>query len=251
MFACRKLSLRGPREYDLFPVEPGDCTVLESFDQMVRACLPDVVPGTQVDALAHPSTDTVQASVMPRVAPDRSSVRLDAGARVVYLRHKAATRDLGWGDFEVVGFAPIEMFGVIPYDRYSGPTSVLLHVDEAQRCPGVDGDAARFATDTAVLGTWTVTPPDGPQAKHELISPYRRVAAEPRFRGARRLGSRLQSSGVVGPRRSADRRQPVTRSCAGTALARDPRRCRAGVTRGRRARRRRGRSNSARPLRRP
>lgn len=98
MFACRKLSLRGPREYDLFPVEPGDytavaytrifateesvalsqalphryrldkaakqpggvyrpgsydCRVLESSDVMVRACLPDVVTGAQVDNDRH------------------------------------------------------------------------------------------------------------------------------------------------------------------------------------------------------
>jgi len=312
MFACRRLSLRGPREYDPFPIEPGDytavaytrifateesvalsqalpnrfqldeaakqpggvyrpgsydCTVLESFDAIVRACLPDVVTGAQVDndrhivsvmydptelaepfdvtlvsapldltltsyadhpqetggfqimtidlyrfasaadvvcgavvndfsafeatgdsrfdsywgfdgvsidvqppALARPSAGTVQATVMPWLARDGSSVRLDAGARVVYLRHRPATSDFEWDDFEVVGFAPIEMLGVIPYDRYSGPTSVQLQVGEPERCPGVTDDDARLTTDTAVLGTWTVTPPDGPQTKHELIS---------------------------------------------------------------------------------
>jgi hypothetical protein len=312
MFACRKLSLRGPREYDLFPVQPGDytlvaytrifateesialgqvlvgryqldeaakqpggiyrpgsydCRVLEAFEQMVRACLPDVVTGALVDpdrqivsvmydptefpepfdvtlvsepidvtlaswadergqdgsvtfysgdairfasatdvvcgavvndysafeatgesrfesdsgrddvsidiqvpSLASPSAGTVQALVMPWLAPDRSSVRLDAGARVVYLLRRAPTTDPGWDDFEVVGFAPVEMLGVIPYDRYLGPTNVQLRVGEAQRCPGVGDDDALLATDTAVLGTWTVTPPDGPQTKHELIS---------------------------------------------------------------------------------
>lgn len=312
MFSCRKLSLRGPREYDLFTIDPGtytavaytrifatvesvalsqilpgrfqldeaarqpggvyqpgsyDCTVLESRDQMVRACLPDVVTSAQVDsdrqtvsvlydpsrftepfdvtlvseplditlasyaddqqesgsflinpddmsrfasaadvvcgavvndfsafeatgdsrfdghwgfdgvsidvqvpALDRPSAGTVQATVMTWIAKDGSSVRLDAGARVVYLRHRASTTDFGWDDYEVVGFAPVEMLGVIPYDRFSGPTSVQLRVGEPERCPGVTDDDARLTTDTAVLGTWTVTPPDGPQTKHELIS---------------------------------------------------------------------------------
>ncbi len=312
MFACRKLSLRGPREYDLFPVEPGDytavaytrifatvesvvlsqalpgryqldedvkqpggvyrpgsydCRVLESFKQMVRACLPDIVTGAQVDPdrqivsvmfdakelvapfdvtlvsqpidvtlasqadergqngsvtfysgdtirfasatdvvcgavvndysafeatgesrfdtdsgrddvsidaqvppLVNSSAGTVQALVMPWLAPDRSSVRLDAGARVVYLLRRAPTTDLGWDDFEVVGFAPVEMLGVIPYDRYLGPTDVQLRFGEPERCVGITDDDALLATDTAVLGTWAVTPPDGPQTKHELIS---------------------------------------------------------------------------------
>lgn len=315
MFSCRKLSLRGPREYDLFSVDPGDytavaytrifateesvalsqalpgrfqldeaakqpggvyrpgsydCTVLESRDQMVRACLPDVVTGAQVDndrqivsvmydptelaepldvtlvsepldltlasyaddqqesggflindddlsrfasaadvvcgavvndvsafeatgdsrfdsgtgldgvsidvqlpALEHPSADAVQASVTPWIAPDGASVRLDAGARVVYLRQHSATADAWLSQYEVVGFAPVEMLGVIPHNRYLGPTTMQLRVGEPQRCPGVDDDTARHATDTAVLGTWTVTPPDGHQTKHELLSPTR------------------------------------------------------------------------------
>jgi len=312
-FACRKLSLRGPREYDLFPVAPGDytavaltrifateesialgqvlvgrfrvdeadkqpggiyrpgsydCAALESYDTMVRACLPDVVPSAQVDNdrqivsvmydptdfpepfdvtlvsepidvtlaswaddlgevgggilssgdatrfasatdvvcgavvndysafeatgesrfdsdsgpddvslkvqvpnLAYRSADTYQAMVMPWLAPDGSSVRLDAGARVVYLLDPpSASADFGWPEYEVVGFAPVEMLGVIPYDRYVGPTSVQLQVGEPQRCPGIEDDDARSVVDTAVLGTWTVTPPDGPETKHELIS---------------------------------------------------------------------------------
>lgn len=311
-FACRKLSLRGPREYDLFPVDPGDytavaytrifateesvalsqalpgrfqidesakipggvyrpgsydCTVLESYDQMVRACLPDVVTGAQVDTdrqilsvmydptdLAEPfnvtlvsepvdvalasyaddqqdsdgfqinsddvsqfgsaadvvcgavvndystfaatgdsrfdsgtgrdgvsisaqmwtledsSAVTFEADVMPWLASDGSSVRLDAGARLVYLGYRDPTTDFGWSEYEVVGFAPVEMLGVIPYDRYLGPTTVQMRVGEPELCPGVEDDAIRPMVDTAILGTWTVTPPDGPQTKHELIS---------------------------------------------------------------------------------
>jgi hypothetical protein len=310
-FACRRLSLRGPREYDLFPVDPGtytvvaytrifstvesvalsqalpvrfrldesaqqpggvylpgsyDCTVLESRDQMVRACLPDVVTSAQLDddrqilsvlydpsGLAEPfditlmseplditltswadargedgnavvstgdatrfasaadvvcgavandfqgfeptgesrfDTDSgrddvdieawsasaevgephlVEARVMPWLAPDGSSVRLELGSRLVYLKYRGITPDLGWPEYEVVGFATIEMLGAISYDRYRGPTRVQLIVREPERCPGID-DGMLLDTDTAILGTWTITPPDGPETTRELIS---------------------------------------------------------------------------------
>ncbi len=312
IFSCRKLSLRGPREYDLFPVEPGeytavaytrifatvesvalgqalprgfeidesaklpggvyqpgsyDCAVLEANLEIVRACLPDVVPGAQVDAdrqtlslmydptelgapldvtlVSEPlsltlapypddqegtgffrfdtsdatrfasgadvvcgavvndysafeatgesrfdtdggrddvsieapfpafenlSPGIVQAQVMPWLASDGASVRLDAGARVVYMRYRSVAGEVGWPEYEVVGFAPLEMLGVIPYDRYAGPTNVRLRVGEPEWCAGIDQDDGRLSGHTAVVGTWTVTPVQGPQSKHERIS---------------------------------------------------------------------------------
>ncbi len=311
MFACRKLSLRGPREYDLFPVDPGDytavaytrvfateesfalgqvlperyqldeslkqpggvylpgsfdCAVLETYGAMARACLPDVVTGAQVDkdrqivsvmydpsalpepfdvtlvsepfevtlaswvddqlaaddvyidsgdltrfasaadvvcgavvndyygfdatgdsrfdfdsgrddisidaqfpALEEGGTHVVEARVMPWLAPDGSSVRLDAGALAAYMRFQGVSEVSGWPEYQVAGFAPLEMLGVIPHDRFRGPTSVQLRVGEPEWCPGIENDA-RLTSDTAVLGTWTVTPAEGPQTKHELLS---------------------------------------------------------------------------------
>lgn len=309
-FQCRRLSLRGPREYDLFPVEPGDyeavaytrvfateesvalgqvlpdnyqlaesrrlpggvyrpgsfdCAYLETFETMVRACLPDVVPGAVVDtgaqtlslgydpsgtvdpfevtlvsdpfdltltswqsdgddstvrasrddltrfasgaqivcgatvedfsgfarmgdarfdaqtgppevslfadlpALGQASTGLVGATVMPWFAPDGSSVRLDAGARLVYFRD--APPDAGWAQYAVAGFATVEMVGVIPHDRYSGPTRVQLRVGEPELCPGVDSTDRDLRGDAAIWGTWTVTPAQGPQFKRELLTP--------------------------------------------------------------------------------
>ncbi len=311
VFACRRLSLRGPREYDLFPVEPGDytavasarifatqesvalgqvlpggfrideavkqpggvyrpgsydCIVLEAGGQVVRGCLPDVVPGALVDttsqtvsvrydateyagpldvtlvsqplnltltsladnpreavhvdpdaaeptrfvsaadvvcgavvsdytafespgqsrfdtdtgrddvsidarltARGRPSAGIVQARVMPWLAPDGALVRLDAGARVVYLRYLSPGTQAAGPAYEVVGFAPVQMLGGIAYDRYAGPTGVRLRVGQPEPCPGID-DGGLVTGDTAVLGTWTVTSAGGPQATHERIS---------------------------------------------------------------------------------
>jgi hypothetical protein len=46
---------------------------------------------------------------------------------------------------------------------------VQLIVREPERCPGID-DGMLLDTDTAILGTWTITPPDGPETTKELIS---------------------------------------------------------------------------------
>ncbi len=310
-FQCRKLSLRGPREYDLFPVDPGnytavaytrifateesvalgqavpehlqltesqkmpggvylpgsfDCAFLENYGVALRACLPDFVPGAVVDknnqtvsvmyepadgfepfdvtlvsepfditlkswrddmdedtvyvsnedvtqfdsadqvvcgatvndlAGFAPSGDarfgptygvtdvgieawlappvegvnsTYDARVMPWFAPDGASVRLDAGAKVVYFRDGGSS-NRGWPEYHVAGFAPLEMLGVIPYDRYQGPTNVQLRVGEPSMCPGTDEADGQIAASAVILGTWTVTPVNGPQIKRELLSP--------------------------------------------------------------------------------
>lgn len=311
MFRCRKLSLRGPREYDLFPVDPGqytavaytrifateesvalgqalpqrfqldesrelpggvylpgsfDCAFLENYGLAMRACLPDIVPGAVVDSgnqtvsvmyepadgfepfdvtlvsepfdigltswqddmgdatvyvsdedvrrfvsardvvcgatvndlsgfartgdarfdndlgvtevsieawlapLEEDANATVEARVMPWFAPDGSSVRLDAGARVVYFRN-AEVSDGGWPQYQVAGFAPLDLLGVMPHDRYQGPTTVQLRVGEPTTCPGIDDEKGQLLGDAAILGTWTATPAQGPQIKRELLSP--------------------------------------------------------------------------------
>lgn len=134
--------------------------ILAAENVSVEAMLP---------ALELAEAVTVNATVMPWFAPDGSSVRLDAGARVVYFRNTGPSES-GWPDYKVVGFAPVEMLGVIPHDRYRGPTEVQLHLGDPQVCPGIDDGGSRLTGTQAILGTWTVTPPDGPPMQRELLT---------------------------------------------------------------------------------
>ncbi|MCB2412830.1 hypothetical protein LGT39_08225 [Demequina sp. TTPB684] len=308
-FSCRKLSLRGPREYDLFPIEPGDytavaytrvfateesvalgqalpigyeireeakapggvylpgsydCAVIQGSGIAVRGCFPDLVPGAQVDAdsqtlsllydatgfteafdvtlvseplsvtlssiadsepgymdhydnptrfasasdvvcgavvddyqglgepqevdhgyffgwndviidarlpaLEHLSEGTQEARVMPLLGPDGTTVRLEAGAQLVYFRPQTTDDESGWIGYEVVGFAPVEILDEIVHDRYRGPVDVALQVGSPAPCPGVDGGIL-LSQDAALLGTWTTVTHGGLESKHELMTP--------------------------------------------------------------------------------
>ncbi len=116
-------------------------------------------------------TGTYGAEVMPWLAPNGSSVRLESGARLAYLLQRETTdADSPLPVYEVVGFAPVALEGVLPYDRYRGPTAVELTVGAPDLCPGAGNKSVRLSENPLLVGTWVVTAPNGTQTRHGVVS---------------------------------------------------------------------------------
>jgi hypothetical protein len=126
-------------------------------------------------ALESLSAGTYQAEVMPWLAQDGSTVRLEAGARLAYARYLEPTSDQTswWPTMEIVGFAPVSLSSVVNYDRYAGPSHAPLDVGEPEPCPPAGEDSIRRAAEALLVGTWVVTAPNGAETRHELVIPTR------------------------------------------------------------------------------
>ncbi len=114
---------------------------------------------------------TYGAEVMPWLAPNGSSVRLESGARLAYLLKRESPDEVSpLPVYEVVGFAPVALDGLLPYDRYRGPTAVELTVGAPELCPGAGNKSVRLSESPLLVGTWVVTAPNGTQTRHGVVS---------------------------------------------------------------------------------
>ncbi len=114
---------------------------------------------------------TYRGSVMPWLARQGASVRLEAGARLAYPLPQGPTgTDSDVPLYEIVGFAPVEIMDALPYDRYTGPTAVQLTVGAPELCPNTGDKSVRLTAPPLLVGTWVVTAPNGMQTRHELVT---------------------------------------------------------------------------------
>ena len=107
---------------------------------------------------------TFPGTVFATDAPDGSRVELLPGARLVYLN------DFTYVSLEgrvttvlstVVASAPVTAAGVVTSDRFVGPQQADFTVDPVTLCPGGEPDITLSTVHTALVGTWSVTAPDG------------------------------------------------------------------------------------------
>ncbi len=161
---------------------PADFRLVESVEDVAcGAVVNDIIPASdsgdgvgvqsRLPSLSALQPGTYRGSVMPWLAPNGSSVRLEAGARLAYLLQRevenAGPQSPG---YDVVGFAPVELTGALQYDRYRGPAAVELTVEAPELCPGAGDRRVRFTEPPLLVGTWVVTAPNGAQTRHEVVS---------------------------------------------------------------------------------
>lgn len=117
------------------------------------------------------TSGTYEAQVMPWLAPNGSSLRLEDGARIAYLQQREPTdANSPLPVYDVVGFAPVELAGILLYDRYTGPTTVPLAVGVPEPCPNASADSDRLTEAPLLVGTWVVTAPNGAQTRHDVVA---------------------------------------------------------------------------------